>query len=524
MPSPTKNAAPPHPVPPGARWGLGLALLLVLGLRLWHLAAAGLPDYDSVRNWQVVRALAAGDGGPLFFHAGPGFNLLFALLARITADVRAFQTANAVLGVAGLGLFSWFVVEESGAAGRPWRSHEAAALALLGGTGLLLTFSGRDFTSGAGSLVLAAGLLRSHYQRVQAAPLGVRQAALRRSALWLALGLCYSYKFLLAIPVLLALEVLRADGAAWRGPTKWRVWWRLALPYAVLMAVGALAAGLPWYRWPATYVRLVLPAAPNPAGRLGVISPDLGYYFRYLLAFESPLLLPGLAAGGWLGWRQWRGVGPTGGRALPLLLYLSVWAGCWLAGMSLLQKAPRGLLFVYLPLTALAVLGLRRLPGRWRAAGTAVLLGALGLNGYRLWQHLYRYPPSHFPEAAAWLRAHGARRVASTVGLGLAPYLAEDESLTVVKDERQLAALRRQGYDYVVLDAYWRVANVARFDSLRRQPPVAAWPETRLAESLLFLEHSEFTGLSFLQTIEIQQAAAQDSLQLRIYRLGRSGK
>lgn len=66
MPLPTKNVALPHPIPLGVRWGLALALLLVLGLRLWHLAA-GLPDYDSVRCWQVVRALAAGEGSQLFF-------------------------------------------------------------------------------------------------------------------------------------------------------------------------------------------------------------------------------------------------------------------------------------------------------------------------------------------------------------------------------------------------------------------------------------------------------------------------
>ncbi len=519
MPLPTKNAASPFPTPPGVRWGLGLALLAVVGLRLWHLAAAGLPDYDSVRNWQVVQALAGGDGRPLFFHAGPGFNLLFALLARATADVRVFQTANALLGVAGLGLFAWFIGQASAAEGRPWRGGEAAALVLLGGTGLLLTFSGRDFTSGAGSLVLAAGLLRSHFRRVQAKLLAARQAGLRESAGWLAAGLCYNYKFLLAVPILLALEVLRADGMAWRGPTKRQVLLRLVLPYAVLMAVGALAAGLPWYRWPATYARLVLPAGPNLAGRAAVLSPDLLYYVRYLLAFESPLLLPALAVGGWLGWRQWRAAGETGRRALPLLLYLSVWAGCWLAGMSLLQKAPRGLLFAYLPLAALAVLGLGRLPGRWRGAGAAVLLAALALNGHRLWQHIYRYPPRHYPEAAAWLRAHGARRVASTVGLGLAPYLAQNQSVTSITDERQLGALRRQGYDYLVLDAYWRVANVARFDSLRHRRPLVAWPDPRLTEPLLFLEHSEFTGLSFDQTFAMQRQAAQDSLQLRIYRL-----
>ncbi|OGX89826.1 hypothetical protein [Hymenobacter coccineus] len=149
-----------------------------------------------------------------------------------------------------------------------------------------------------------------------------------------------------------------------------------------------------------------------------------------------------------------------------------------------------------------------------------MLLAALALNGYRLWQHIYRYPPSHYPAVAAWLRAHGAQRVASTVGLGLAPYLSKEVQFTSITNERQLGALRRQGYDYVVLDAYWQVAHVAQFDSLRRQPPLAAWPETRLTEPLLFLEHSEFTGLNYNQTLDWQREAAQDSAQLRVYRLG----
>ncbi|MFD1468309.1 hypothetical protein ACFQ48_08740 [Hymenobacter caeli] len=518
---PANNAVPPLPAPPDARWGLGLALLAVLGLRLWHLSAAGLPDYDSVRNWQLVQELAHGDGHSMFFTAGPGFNLLFALLACVTSDVRAFQVANAVLGAAGLGLFARFVGEAVAGSGRPWRNAEAVALVLLGGTGLLLTFSGRDFTAGAGGLVLAAGLLRSHFRRVQAGPLAGRQAALRQAAWWLAAGLCYSYKFLLVLPILGALEGWRADWPAWRGAVKWQVLGRLALPYAVLMAAGALLAGLPWYRWPATYVRLVLPDAPNPAGRQLVLSPDFFFYFRYLWAFESPLLLPGLAAGAWLGGRQWRALPPgPAGRPLPLLLYLAVWAGCWLAGMALLQKAPRGLTYAFLPLAALAVLSLSYLRGRWRGPGAAVLLAALALNGYRLWQHIYRYPPSHYPAVAAWLRTHGARRVASTVGLGLAPYLSEDKQFLSITNERQLGGLRRQGYDYVVLDAYWQVAHVARFDSLRRQRPLAAWPETRLTEPLLFLEHSEFTGLTYAQTLDWQREAAHDSVQLRVYRLG----
>ena len=71
----------------------------------------------------------------------------------------------------------------------------------------------------------------------------------------------------------------------------------------------------------------------------------------------------------------------------------------------------------------------------------------------------------------------------------------------------------------MLLDGYWRVAGVARFDSLRRQRPVAAWPAPQLHQPLLFLEHSEFTGLGYEATLAASRAATADSLPLRLYRL-----
>jgi hypothetical protein len=191
--------------------------------------------------------------------------------------------------------------------------------------------------------------------------------------------------------------------------------------------------------------------------------------------------------------------------------------GCLLAGMSLLIKAPRGLLFAYLPLAALAVLSGRRLLPK--GALVAVLLVAIGWNMFQIQQQLYAPLPSRYPQVAAWLRQHGVTHVASTVSSGIAPYLSSRQQLTIITDERQLAMLRAQGCQYVLLDGYWRVAGVAKFDSLRRQVPVAAWSAPQLQQPLLFLEHSEFTGLGFAETLAASRDAAADSLPLRLYRL-----
>ncbi|GAB2847813.1 hypothetical protein [Hymenobacter ruber] len=489
------------------RWWLLGALVLVAISRLWRLAEAGAPDSDSVRDWQITQQMAHGDFSQLFHHGSPGFSIFYLPVALVAHRFVVLQTINALLGVAGLGFFVAWVSRKANLNG-----PETAGLSLLGGTSLLLTFSGRDFTMSSFNLVLFAGLLRSHFARLQQPG----PAALPRVALWLALALSVDYKFLFTIPILLVLEWWQADGL-WRQPRTWgRVLGILATPYILFGALGWLV-GLPWYRWLAFYVRVAFPKTANLAGRQATMSLDSTYYLRYLGSFESPLLLLGLGLAAWLVLRQWRAGGWAATRQWTVMPYLLVWATLLLAGMSLVVKAPRGLLFAYLPLAALAVLSGRRVLPGWALAG--VLLAAVGQNLFRIQRELYAPLPTRYPQVATWLQQHGATHIASTVGVNLTPYLDNQQTLTVVTDQRQLPALRRQGVQYVLLDGYRHVAGVARFDSLAAQRPVAAWPEPALHRPLLFLEHSEYTGLGYAQTLAACQAAQADSLPLRLYRL-----
>ena len=496
----------PPPLPAAVRGALAGAVAAVAICRLWRLPEAGLPDYDSVRNWQVVGELAAGDFAHLFHHGSPGFLLFFAAVARVLGPgYFGLQLVNAGLALGGLAWFGAWVTAEA-----RLRPGPAAAVVLLGGTGLLLTFSGRDFTMNSLGLLLGTGLLQSYFRRLHAPP-AAAGGALLRAVGWLAAGLCCNYKFLFAVPILALLEWHRADGLLRRPGLALRALAVLALPYLLLGAAG-VAVGLPWYRWLGFYFRTVWPAASNPAGRHATLHFDWEFYFRYLTDFELPLLLPALVAVAVAAIRAgyWRR-----GQPLPLAAFLAAWAGCLLLGMSLLLKAPRGLLLAYLPLAALLVLA----AAAWlphRAAG-ALLLASLGLNLYRLHTQLYAYLPSGYPAVAAWLRAHPAGDVAATGSLGLAPYLPEGQPLTVVLSAQKPFSITQNGIRYLLLDDYARVANLPGFDSLRRQLPLAAWPARPLLAPLLYLEHAEYTGLGYAQTLRRAAAAATDTAQLRLY-------
>ncbi|TLM92448.1 hypothetical protein [Hymenobacter jeollabukensis] len=497
LPLPSELPAPVVSAAERRGW-LWPALLLVAGLRLWRLPQAALPDYDSVRNWQIIQEVAAGDFAHLFHHGSPAFYLLYAPVTWLSTDYRVLLVLNALLAVAAVGLFADWVARAA-----RLRGPETALLTLLAGSSVFLTFSGRDFTMSSMSLLLLVLLLRTHWQRLQQP---TRRHLLRTAAV-LALGLSVNYKFLLTVPILAVLELLQADRLAGRGGNWWRVLLVLAAPFVGLGVLAWLVSGVPVYRWPAVFFVIMFPAAANAAGRHGTVQVDFAYYLRYLLDFEAPLL-PALAAA--LVWFS----GGLRRRPLPMATYLLVWAALMLAGMSLLIKAPRGLLFGYLPLYALLVLLLTR----W--ARPVALLGLLAAVGYNMWQvqrHIYAYLPTRYPLVAGWLQQHDRPPVATTVGPALLPVVAPlGLRAEVAKTPAELAALHRQGYRYVLLDDYYRVAGVPGFDSLRQLPAVAAWPEPALTSPLLYLEHSEYTGLGYQATLRRQRQAAQDTLQLRL--------
>ncbi|UOQ65276.1 hypothetical protein [Hymenobacter volaticus] len=243
-----------------------LALLAVTAIRLYGLSEVSLPDYDSVRNWQIVQEVAHGNLRNLFHHGSPAFSLVLAPIAWFTSDYRVYQHLNALLGVAALAWLVQFVERKL-----RLTALEAALLLLFTGTSVFLTFSGRDFTMGSMSLLVFVGLLRTHYLRLQQPSVRL----LMQTTGWLALGLSVNYKFLLTLPILGMLELLYSQGLLWKPAMLARVLLRLLAPYIVLGLLG-MVGGLPWYRWPAVYYNLVFPGLPMPLVGLGTCA-STGY-------------------------------------------------------------------------------------------------------------------------------------------------------------------------------------------------------------------------------------------------------
>ncbi|HSI89743.1 MAG TPA: hypothetical protein VK927_01440, partial [Adhaeribacter sp.] len=384
-------------------WSLPLALLL-LALRYHLVSQAGFPDFDSVRNWEIVQQLAAGDFRKMFHHLSPGLFLLYAPLAGFIHDFHVYIYLNAILNVAALLVLVRFFQQVF--ALKHW---EAALLFITLGTAVFLVYSARFFTIESAGLLIFSLVLQTYYYRFAR---NSRRRFYQTVAL-AALGLMFNYKFLLLLPVALVLELWHKDGVV-----NLKVLLNSLLivlfPYVLLM-VFSVVVGLPFYLFPASYYSVLNPVTENAAQRTGFFRLDVLYYFQYFLRFESPLL--------WLGvlgfpviFRRWFIRGFNGYN------YLGWVAFAVLGGMSLILKAPRGLLFVYALFYLLGFLTLRqfRLP-RWLFA--VLVLAASGYNIWLINREIYVYSRSGFPALAEYVKRQEIRKVAGTVGIGLKPYL-----------------------------------------------------------------------------------------------------
>lgn len=92
-----------------------------------------------------------------------------------TSNFFVFQWLHAVAGVVSLGVFGRFISRAGGLG-----PAATAAVVLLAGTSLIVTFSGSDFTENTLSLGTASGLLAAYFERLHTH----RSAAPLRAAGW----------------------------------------------------------------------------------------------------------------------------------------------------------------------------------------------------------------------------------------------------------------------------------------------------------------------------------------------------
>ncbi|KAA5548696.1 ArnT family glycosyltransferase [Adhaeribacter rhizoryzae] len=482
-----------------------LTAFICLAARFYLLPQIGLTDYDSIRSWQIVQELGQGNFKHLFHHASPGFFLLYAVFTPFLKGVLGYILLNSLFNVGAVLLLIRFM-----------RQHlavplpEAFLTGLIFGLSVFAVSTGRNFATESISIFLFMLMLEQYYRRLH----HKSAHAFLKAAAWLALGLTINYKLLLVFPIILLIELFQRDKVL--SP---KLLLKLALiilaPF-VLFGLIAVLVNKPFYQFPATIVSINHFTRPTPALRTGRFNLDWEYYGRYLLDFEWPVLLPALFLFPFLYRQQ---LFSFKGQKLNIYQFLFIISYLYLLGMQLLVKAPRGLMFVYGLFYALTYLVLNYIiPKRWVIL--VILFSGISYQVYQLNKNIYLYAPTNYPAVVKYLEENNIAKVVTTVGLNIVPHTTGKAIETkIIFSEKELPALKQAGFTHVLLDDYYKITNVQQFAGLEKIKTEKDWPEPTLLSPLLYLDHSEFTGLSYTQTLANQRKAQKSSVQLRLIKI-----
>ncbi|MFN8357834.1 MAG: hypothetical protein U0Y10_25465 [Spirosomataceae bacterium] len=479
---------------------LFVSLAFVTGVRAWRLEQVGLTAYDIVRNYEVIQQVASGNFSSIFNHLSTPLYLLYSPIYQAFGGFLSLEYCTILFSV--LALWRWQVVLQRAFG---LSVGECCAFILLAGTSTILTDQARSIAVEPLSLWLCAEWLGLYWGQTTSS------STQRTHKAWVVMSvlICLNYKALLLLPTLVVVNFFtQKPSFPWKEYLTGLLW--VSLGQLTVWGTGVLL-GANWKSFLGTWHYILFrPEGVNPWKQVVTFQADFFFYLHYLADFESIILLIGLTL---FAYNWWRSTSKIHQQAALVWFVVVTWLG-----MSLLSKAPRGLTFAYPLLYGLALVGWREvLRQKW----AFILVMTLGLcsNFYHLQQTIFQYQPTRYPQVAVYLKQHHIHKIALTVGIHLKPFLEPNIETSVVRFESDLPALHAQGFEYVLVDDYHRIAGANVFERLRQQQPVLALPEPMLLMPILYLEHCEFTGLSYSQALDLQHCIAQEPYQLRLVRL-----
>ena len=482
-----------------------LTAAICLFARHYLLDQVGLTDYDSIRSWQIVQEIGQGNFKNLFHHASPGFYLFYAAFTPFLSGVYGFIYLNTAFNIGAVLLLIRFMQQHLAIP-----VPESFLTGLLFGLSVFAVSTGRNFATESISIFLFMLMLERYYQRLMHHD---AKAFLQLAAL-LAISLTVNYKFLLLLPIAILLEIVVRDGVLNRKILV-RAALILAVPF-VLFTLLAIAVHLPFYIYMAAVFNIKNPTVPNPAQRVGYFNFDVLFYLRYIWDFELPLIVPALLLFPLLYRRDLFSYSFSHFNIYRFLFLISY---SFMLGMHLLLKAPRGLTFIYGLLYLIFYLVIKKLIPN-RAILISVLVLGIGYQYRKLEQAIYAYAGTSYPQVAQYLKQQGITKIATTASMGLVPYTNQKQiQVKVALTASELLNLKKAGFQYVLLDDYYKAANIQSFKRFETLTVIRDWPELSLLSPLVYLDHAEFNNLTYTQLIQNQKKALQSSSQLRLVKI-----
>jgi hypothetical protein len=477
-----------------------ISLPLLTGLRIYLLKDNGLYDYDSVKNFLVAKEMAAGNFAQLFNHVSPTFNLLYAFLYKVFKDYLILEYLNAVFNILAIFTFAQFLFRNT-----KLDFFQITVVLLLSGCSLFMVNSSRYFAIESLSLFLFVLLIINYYKNL----ISGSSKYFYWAVLFFALLLTVNRKALVFLPVVLVIEFLQNN----RRLTLRNVAFGtgIVLSFFIIYPLIGYALGLKFLQYYASLFYLIVHIQGHPTMEYATFNGDIFYYLKYFYYFENPLLIGSILLFPVLYRKElFRNI-----REINIYQFLFIITYSFLFGMAVLPKAPRGLLFIYIFLYLFLFLCLHKIS---RNKIILCLMTALILlfDVYQIKEHIYKYAHTNYSEVARYIDSKKIKRVATTVGINIIPFLKEGVEVKMIFNEAELLGLKEKGYDYVLLDDFHYLVNINQFNELHKAKPVLQVKEPTLLAPLMSLEQSEYSSIGFEETLRLREKVKKDEFQLRL--------
>ncbi|KMQ50737.1 hypothetical protein CHISP_2420 [Chitinispirillum alkaliphilum] len=467
-------------------------------LRIKGLAQSGLYDHDSVRNYQVATDLANGIYDYLFNHTAPLFNIYLAALVKVFQDYHIPVIINASLIVIALIIFTEFLRKQL-----RWDLLTSITFLLFAGTSIALVNFSRYFAIEASSFLMFIILLTIYYKSIKQG----RAKDLYWSSFLTAALISINYKAILIIPVFILVELLQKNRKhSLREYVKAGVFF--SIPFVFFIFVAAAAGLHPLSQIGRLYLELLGRTSThnNPT----FIDTDFLFYFKLFFNFENPFIIIAillfplmLLKKKWLDRKN-----------ISLHFYLFVIAYSLFIGMSLIPKAPRGILFTYPIFYLFLFLIISENISCYKIRNSLVICLTL-FNIWGINRHIYSYTENNYREIAQIINSTGYSDVATIVTLNVHPYLREGIEARVLFDNSSLKDKLNKGSSFILVeDKYSRIAGLP-FDTVEGNEIFRTKHKTLLSPYLI-LEHCEFSGKTFNEALDLIEDLSKAEYHTRV--------
>jgi hypothetical protein len=477
-----------------------IVFVFLFGLRIYLLPNIGLWSYDSCKNFMILAEIHQGNFSNIFVHASPLLYFVFFLVSLVSENYIFLNIFNAFLAtiVVFLGLGSL-------------KKYDKLVFSLFLGTSFFMMSASRYFSIDILGLLLFC-IFFIYYRK--------NERHFFYKGILLGLVFAVNYKVALAIGVLVLYDVFLLGSRIYSEQTKnidllkkmilkvlqkWVFITFGIISFTLLIASLGVLLGKPFYVLPASWFKIIW--QPNMIQKSG---QEFSFYFRYFFGFENFIIFFGILLSVFYTFQsKQKNLQKINLELFFVIVYFFV--------MCFIPKAPRGLVFIYPMLYLLVFQALRRFIIR-NSVFYSIIFLSIAVQIYRFQIFTYSYSETNYPKIVQYLNKHKITKVASVVSLQIVPFLPKNISFASFKTQEELKLLKNQGFEYVLLDSSLEIANL-QIHVVFAEAPILQFSEPSLLFEILYLEHSEFSGFSYTQSLENQKKLKAQKYHLKLYKL-----